>query len=266
MSISSARDDAAIYQRPAELLQQLTRFNTTNPPGDEAACIAYINQLLTEAGFSTTILAADPARPNLIARLQGQGNASPLLLQGHVDVVTTEKQVWQHPPFAGNIQDGYVWGRGALDMKGGVAMMVAAVLRAKAENVLLPGDVLLAIVSDEEAGGEYGAKYLVENHADVFKDVRYALGEFGGFTMYIAGQRFYPIQVMEKQTCGLQAIVRGPGGHGSLPMRGGATAKLGKFLQKLDEHRLPVHITSVPKQMIETLANALSSTVGPFLG
>ena len=85
MSISSARD-AAIYQRPAELLQQLIRFNTTNPPGNEAACIAYINQLLTEVGFSTTILAADPARPNLIARLQGQGNVPPLLLQGHVDV------------------------------------------------------------------------------------------------------------------------------------------------------------------------------------
>src|SRR5436305_4080435 len=138
MSISSARDDAAIYQRPAELLQRLVRFNTTNPPGDEAACIVYINKLLTEAGFSTTILAADPARPNLIARLQGQGNAPSLLLQGHVDVVTTEKQVWQCPPFAGDSVDGYVWGRGALDMKGGVAMMIAAFLRAGREGGALP--------------------------------------------------------------------------------------------------------------------------------
>ena len=145
----------AIYQRPAELLQQLIRFNTTNPPGHEAECIAYLNNLLTEAGVQTTLLALDNTRPNLIARLPGQGNAPPLLLQGHVDVVTTEKQLWQHPPFEGVIEDGYVWGRGALDMKGGVAMMVAAILQAKAENAALPGDVLLAIVSDEEAGGDY---------------------------------------------------------------------------------------------------------------
>src|SRR2546426_6982 len=143
MSTSSTSDQNAIYQWPAELLQQLIRFNTTNPPGNEAACIAYLDTLLMEAGIQTTILAKDPARPNLIARLTGQGKASPLLLQGHVDVVTTEKQAWQQPPFAGKIQDGYIWGRGTLDMKGGVAMMVAAILRAKAEDLSLPGDVLL---------------------------------------------------------------------------------------------------------------------------
>ncbi|MFL5666979.1 MAG: M20/M25/M40 family metallo-hydrolase [Ktedonobacteraceae bacterium] len=261
----STIDLNAIYQHPAGLLQQLIRFNTTNPPGNEAACITYLNTLLTQAGCQTSILALDPARPNLVARLKGQGSAPPLLLQGHVDVVTTEKQNWQHPPFAGDITDGFIWGRGTLDMKGGVAMMVAAFLRAQAEGASLPGDILLTILSDEEASGTYGAKYLVEQHADLFKDVRYALGEFGGFTMHIAGQRFYPIQVIEKKTCGLQAIIHGPGGHGALPMRGGTTAKLARFLQQLDEHRLPVHITSVPRQMIETLSNALSSSIGPLL-
>jgi len=258
-------DATTIYQHPATLLQRLIRFDTTNPPGNEGECIHYLNTLLSDAGFQTTILAKDPARPNLVARLTGQGSASTLLLQGHVDVVTTEKQIWQHPPFAGHREDGYVWGRGTLDMKGGVAMMVAAFLRAQAEGIQLPGDVLLTILSDEEVGGEYGAKFLVENHAELFKGVRYALGEFGGFTMYIAGQRFYPIQVMEKKTCGLQAIIQGPGGHGALPMRGGTSAKLGRFLQQLDQHRLPVHITSVPRQMIETLATNLSATVGPLL-
>ncbi|MDQ6645494.1 MAG: M20/M25/M40 family metallo-hydrolase, partial [Chloroflexota bacterium] len=171
-----------IYQHPATLLQQLIRFDTTNPPGNEGECIHYLNSLLSDAGIQTTILAKDRARPNLVARLTGQGSASPLLLQGHVDVVTTEKQIWQHSPFAGHIEDGYIWGRGTLDMKGGVAMMVAAFLRAQAEGIQLPGDVLLTIVSDEEVGGEYGAKFLVENHAELFKGVRYALGEFGGFT------------------------------------------------------------------------------------
>lgn len=261
MSISSTPDDAAIYQRPAELLQRLVRFNTTNPPGDEAACIAYINKLLTEAGFSTTILAADPARPNLIARLQGQGNAAPLLLQGHVDVVTTEKQVWQHPPFAGDIVDDYVWGRGTLDMKGGVAMMIAAFMRAGTETESLPGDVILAVLSDEEAGGDYGAKYLVENHADIFKGTRYALGEFGGYTAHIAGKKFYPIQVLEKQVCWMKGIVRGPSGHGSLPMHGGTTAKLAQMLQQLDRHRLPVHITPIPRQMVEAMSAVLPDPI-----
>ena len=102
--------------------------------------------------------------PNLIARLSGQGSAPPLLLYGHVDVVTTENQKWQHPPFDGKIVDGFVWGRGALDMKGGVAMMLAAFLRAKVEGAQLPGDVVLALVSDEEALGGFGSKFLVENH------------------------------------------------------------------------------------------------------
>lgn len=265
MSTPSTDGANAIFHHPAQLLQQLIRFNTTNPPGNEAACVHYLNKLLSEAGIQTTLLARDPARPNLVARLAGHGNAPPLLLQGHIDVVSTDKQEWRHPPFAGVISDDYIWGRGALDMKGGVAMMVSAFLRAKAEGITLPGDVLLTILSDEEAGGEYGAKFLVEEHAELFKGVRFALGEFGGFTLSIAGQKFYPIQVMEKMTCGLEAVIHGPGGHGALPMRGGASAKLGRFLQQLDEHRLPVHITSVPQQMIETLSAALSSSVGPLL-
>src|SRR6266568_4150158 len=195
--MSSANTPSSIYQRPAELLQQLIRFNTTNPPGNEAECITYIKDLLTEAGVQTSIIARDPARPNLLARFKGQGNASPLLLQGHVDVVTTENQRWQYPPFEGKEVDGYIWGRGALDMKGGVAMMLAAFLHAKAEGVSLPGDVVLAVLSDEEAGGNYGAKYLVEQHADVFQDVHYAISEFGSFPLYLGGRKFYPIQVAE---------------------------------------------------------------------
>ena len=250
-------NQAAIHQNPVELLQNLIRFDTTNPPGNEEKCIRYINNLLNEAGFETTLLARVSERPNLISRLKGHGNAPPLLLYGHVDVVTTANQTWKHPPFEGKIVDGYVWGRGALDMKGGVAMMLAAFLRAKAENLTLPGDVVLAIVVDEEALGDYGAKYLVENHAALFEGIRYALGEFGGFSLHIGNQRFYPIMVAEKQACWMKATVRGPGGHGSLPLRGGAMAKLGNLLQQLDQHSLPVHITPVARQMIGTMASAL---------
>ena len=159
--MQSAGHSISLYERPVELLQNLIRFNTTNPPGQELECVRYINELLTEAGIETILLALDSGLPNLIARLKGQGNAAPLLLYGHIDVVSTHNQSWQNPPFEGKISDGYVWGRGALDMKGGIAMMLAAFLRAKIERLSLPGDVVLAILCDEESGGDYGAKYLV---------------------------------------------------------------------------------------------------------
>ena len=167
--MESARYPSSIYQRPLELLQRLIQFDTTNPPGNEVECISYINGLLTEAGIETNILARTERRPNIVARLSGRGDVAPLLLYGHLDVVTTEKQNWRHPPFSGQIAGGFVWGRGALDMKGGVAMMLAAFLRVKAENLELPGDVVLALVSDEETGGHFGAKFLVKNHAHLFQ-------------------------------------------------------------------------------------------------
>ena len=259
--MSTNASQLPIYQRPAELLQHLIRFDTTNPPGNEAACVHYIKSILDEVGIESRIIARDTARPNLVARLAGRGDAPPLLLQGHVDVVTTANQQWQHPPFDGDIIDGYVWGRGALDMKGGVVMMLCA----RAEAIDLPGDVILAIVSDEEVGDGYGARYLVEEHPQLFKSVRYALGEFGGFSLQIAGRTFYPIQVLEKHSCKVRAIVRGLGGHGSSPVRGGAMAKLGRMLQQLDQQRLPTHIIPVVRQMIETIAQALPAPVSEML-
>ena len=255
-----------IHERPVEILQRLIQFNTTNPPGHEAACVGYIRDLLNEAGVETTLLAKDPDRPNLIARLPGEGKAPPLLLYGHVDVVTTENQPWQQPPFEGKLIDGYVWGRGALDMKGGVAMMVAAFLRANAEGLRPPGDILLAIVSDEEAGGDFGAKFLVEEHAELFKGIKYAIGEFGGFTLTIGGKRFYPIMISEKQACWMKATVRGLGGHGSMPEKGGASAKLARLLKALDENDLPIHVTPPAKMMVDAMASALGGPQGLILG
>lgn len=245
------------YKNPAQLLQRLLQFDTTNPPGNEAECIHYVQSVLNEVEIASTIVARDAGRPNLVARLPGRGDAAPLLLQGHVDVVTTAHQDWQYPPFAATEADGFIWGRGALDMKGGVAMMLAAFTRAKAEGSELPGDVILTILSDEEVGGTYGARYLVEKHAYLFEGVRYALGEFGGFTLHLGGKRFYPIQVLEKQCSTIQVILRGPAGHGSLPLRGGAMAKLGSMLQRLDSQRLPVHIVPVIDQMIRGIATAM---------
>lgn len=212
MPRSASGGQAPIYQRPVELLQNLIRFNTTNPPGNEGECIAYINQLLTDAGFETTVPAMSPERPNLVTRLAGRGNVPPLLLYGHVDVATTENQTWQYPPFEGKLASGYVWGRGALDMKGGIAMMLAALLRAKAEGLVPPGDVVLAIVSDEEFGSVYGARYLVENHATLFKGCKYAIGEFGGFTFYIGEKKFIPLWSLRSRFVSLKRLCAGQAG------------------------------------------------------
>ena len=254
MSEPEVRD---LHERPAELLQRLLRFDTTNPPGAERGCVEWLAGLLEQAGLETAFVAAVPTRPSLVARLRGRGDAPPLLLEGHVDVVSTAGQRWTHPPFAGEIVDGYVWGRGALDMKGGVAMFVAAALRAAATQLTPAGDVVLALVSDEEGGGDAGAAHLVRERPDLLAGVRYALGEFGGFSLELGGRRFYPIQVAEKQLWWLRATVRGPAGHGALPMRGGSMARLATLLRVLDRRRLAVHVTPVARRMIEEVAAAL---------
>jgi len=174
-----------------------------------------------------------------------------------VDVVTTENQIWQQPPFEAKCIDGYVWGRGALDMKDGIAMILAALLRAKTEGLTLPGDVILAVVCDEEADGVYGSKYLVENHAALFKGVRYAIGEGGGFALSMDGRKLYTIMVAEKQICSVRAIVRGPGGHGSVPVRGGTMSRLADFLRRLERNRLPVHVTPAARQMFTAMSAVL---------
>ncbi len=254
MALAGTTEAARLAHNPVELLQRLIRFDTTNPPGNEAEGISYLAGLLAEAGISTSILGRSPERPNLIARLAGLGQSPPVLLYGHMDVVTTAGQVWQHPPYAGKIIDGYVWGRGTLDMKGGLAMMVSALLRARLEQLPLAGDILLAVVCDEEDGGDEGARFLVENHPESFAGVRYALGEFGAFSMMFGSQRFYPIMVAEKQICSIRAIVRGPGGHGSMPLHGGAMYRLSQLLYRLEKRRLPVHITPVVRRMFEMVA------------
>jgi acetylornithine deacetylase/succinyl-diaminopimelate desuccinylase-like protein len=254
-----------LHERPVELLQRLLRFDTTNPPGAERECVEWLARLLGAAGLESTFVAADPARPSLVARLLGSGDAPPLMLQGHVDVVATTGQQWMHPPFAGGLVEGFVWGRGALDMKGGVAMFVAATLRAVATGLRPAGDVVLVLVGDEEAGGDVGAAHLVHERPDLLAGVRYALGEFGGFTFDLGSRRFYPIQVAEKQLCWVKATVRGPGGHGALPMRGGTMGRLGELLRSLDRRRLPAHVTPVARDMIEQTAAELPLPAGMLL-
>ena len=251
---------------PVELLQALVRFDTTNPPGDEAEAIRYVAGLLRGADLPVGVVGRNDRRLNLVARLKGRGEAPPLMLEAHIDVVSTEDQTWTHPPFSGEIADGMVWGRGTLDDKGAVAVMTSAVLRAHAEGYRPPGDVLLVIVADEEVGGAYGAQYLVEEHAERFADVRYAIGEGGGYAVHTGDQKFYPIMVAEKHICTVRVLIRGKSGHGAIPVRGETMAKLSDVLRTLDRRRAPVHVTPVTRQMLDVIAGALPFPQGAVIG
>ena len=160
-------------------LQNLLRLQTVNPPGNETLANSYIRDQLAEVGIESDLLEAQPGRANLLARWRGDDTARPLLLMGHVDVVPAEAAYWSHPPFAGEIADGFLWGRGAVDMKNIVAIHLTIVRLLKRSGVTLPRDILLACCADEEAGSDYGMEWVAENHFDRV-DAEYALSEGGG--------------------------------------------------------------------------------------
>lgn len=245
---------------PVTLLQQLIRYDTTNPPGNEHDAVRHIEAILTQAGIETQLLARDATRPNLIARIPGKGEAPPLLMHAHIDVVPARHQPWTHDPFGGEVIDGWVWGRGTLDMKGGAVMMIDAMIKLAASGEQPAGDIILAILSDEENGGANGARFLVEEHPDVFDGVKYAIGEFGAFPITLAGVRFYPIQIAERVSVKFDLTMRGQGGHGSLPVHGGAMALLGRTLRRLDRRRLPVHIVDANRTMLEAMIEHTTGT------
>jgi len=248
---------------PVPLARRLVRFDTTNPPGAEAECVGYVRELLAGAGIEGRLYAADPARPNLVARIPGRGRAPALVLHAHVDVVPTRGQRWTHPPFAGDLADGQLWGRGALDMKGGLAMMLAAILRMRAQGDAPAGDVILAVVADEEAGSAAGLGYLTARHPELFGGAAYAVGEDGGASLLADGPvRIHPIVVAEKRAVWLRATLRGPAGHGSrIVADDAAMRQLTRLLVAVQDGGLDPVMTPAVDQMLAALAKAVD---GPW--
>ena len=244
-----------------ELLRALLRFDTTNPPGDEAECIAFLADTLRGAGVEPEVLSPAPGRANLVARLPGgDGGAAPLLLNGHVDVVAAEAGRWRHPPFAGEVHDGVIWGRGAVDMKQMVAMSVATVGLLARLGVPLRRDLKLAAVADEEAGCAAGSAWLVDHHPDKVR-AGHALGEVGGATFYLGGRPFYPVQVAAKGIAWLRASATGATGHGSIPRDDNAVVRLSEFLALVGRRRLPLRPSPEVRRFLEGLA-ALQGRAG----
>jgi acetylornithine deacetylase/succinyl-diaminopimelate desuccinylase-like protein len=247
-------ETAALERRTTELLQRLIRFNTVNPPGNEEAVQEYLRGLLEEAGFDCELLAAVPGRPNLVARLRGRSDGPVLSLSGHVDTVLATPSEWSVDPWSGELRDGCVWGRGALDMKSQVAAELAAAL-ALVEEGWRPesGDLLLVFAADEEAGSLVGARWLCENHADKVR-CDFSVNEGAGEVFEFGGRRFYSVCVAEKGVFRFRLSTHGRAGHASMPRIGdNALLKLGPFLTRLAEAEMPLELSPEPEAFLRGL-------------
>ncbi len=253
--------DSTALPSAVELLQRLIQFDTSNPPGQERECVLWLKALLDDHGIANDLLHPPgmPERPSLVARVPGRGDAPPLLLQGHIDVVGVHGQRWNRDPFAGETAEGCVWGRGAVDMKGGLTMMLHALLRAHHSPQPPPGDLILAAVADEEMGGRQGAAYLVNEHPHLFDGVKHAFGELGGFTVHIRGHRFYPIMVAEKHICRIRVTFLGQGGHGSQIHRDTAMSRAARSLRRMERRHPPFKIVDATRSMLEGMMEVMST-------
>ena len=250
------------------LLQDLIRIPTVNRgtrdegDGNERPAAERIAEHLRSAGLEPKFFERQKNRTNVVTRIKGKGALPPLLLNAHLDVVEADAAKWRHDPFGGEIHDGYVWGRGAIDMKH-MASMCACVMAMLAEgvkngSVVLERDVIFAAVADEEAGCDLGAAFLVEDHPDEVR-AEYMLGEIGAFSLYLFGRTFYPIQVAEKGVCWVRATYEGEPGHGSMPNPDSSVLRLADALSRLGKTRLPMHPTEVVTSFIHGLARELPS-------
>ncbi|MCA9676248.1 MAG: M20/M25/M40 family metallo-hydrolase [Kofleriaceae bacterium] len=248
-----------------EMLAALLRMDTTNPPGAERQAVDYLDGKLREVGLTPTILESGPGRANLVVRIPGSGAAGgPLLVAAHLDVVEADPARWKHPPFSAAEAEGCLWGRGAVDMKN-LAAMAAAILRALArDGARLERDLIFAAVADEEAGCDFGSRFLVEEHPELVR-ADYAIGEVGGFSMHLAGTTFYPVQVAEKGLCWVRARFTGEPGHGSMPRRDSAVVRLGEGIAALGRARMPVHATRYVKDFLDQVAARQPALARPLL-
>lgn len=240
-------------QEVVRLLSDLIKINTSNPPGDELEAVEFCAKYLKGIGVEPKIIESSPQRGNLIARIKGTGR-SPFLLTGHIDTVPADEDGWRFPPFSGEIRDGYIWGRGALDMKHFVAMSMVALKDLINEGFKPKRDIILAITCDEEEGSVYGAKYLVEKHRELI-DAEYGLGEVGGFSMNISGRRLYPVMTSEKGFAWLKISSEGESGHGSMPVLRNAIGRLGLAAWRLSNIPLPIHLTKDASDFLKTLSS-----------
>jgi acetylornithine deacetylase/succinyl-diaminopimelate desuccinylase-like protein len=246
-----------IRDQVTTILQDLIRFDTTNPPGNETPCVEHIARVLKREDIEPVVLESAPGRGNVVARLKGDGSLPPLLLMGHVDVVPAEADKWQRAPFSGDLVDGVIWGRGATDMKQMVAMELMTLLLLKREGVPLKRDVIFMATADEETGGQMGAGFLAENHPDLIR-AEYAINEGGATSIELDGKMFFVCSTAEKGAARFTLRGRGQPGHASQPHKNNSILPLARALVNLVENPLPLRITKTTRAHVEALARGVN--------
>ncbi len=254
---------AELERETTELLQRLVRFNTVNPPGNERAAIEHLAEYVSEAGFEVELLAAEEGRPNLVADLRGEDEGPTLCFLGHVDTVLADPADWTHDPWSGEVADGFLWGRGALDMKSQVAAeAVAAAELARGGWRPERGALKLVFVADEEAGGDLGAQWLTREHPDRVR-CDMLLNEGGGLAFEYDGRRRYGVCCGEKGVFRFTLTATGMAGHASMPKTGdNALLKLGPVLEKLSAAQSSFELTDVAASLIERLGGDPADPAG----
>ncbi|WP_295701310.1 M20/M25/M40 family metallo-hydrolase [Lapillicoccus sp.] len=258
-----------VVAEAVELCSRLIRFDTSNFGGGNArgerAAAEWVAERLSDAGYLPEIFEAAPGRASTVARIPGVDRLAPaLVVHGHLDVVPAEAADWSVDPFGGEVRDGAVWGRGALDMKDMDAMMLAVVRAWAREEFVPPRDIVLAFVADEEDRGDLGAGFLVAEHPDLFEGVRTAIGESGGHSVHLPdGTRLYPVATAERGSAWIDLTAVGPAGHGSLHHPANAVARLARAVARLADHEWPPHLVPPTSVLLDGLSAHLGVTIDP---
>ncbi|MFI9255408.1 M20/M25/M40 family metallo-hydrolase [Streptomyces sp. NPDC053069] len=252
-----------------DLCRELIRFDTSNygdhsGPGERQAA-EWVAEKLAEVGLEPEIFESHPGRASTVARIEGEDPSRPaLLIHGHLDVVPANADDWTHHPFSGEVADGCVWGRGAVDMKDMDAMTLAVVRDRLRSGRRPPRDIVVAFLADEEAGGTYGARHLVDRHPGLFEGVTEAISEVGGFSFTVNEQRrLYLIQTAEKGMHWMKLTVAGTAGHGSMIHRDNAITELSEAVARVGRHKFPVRVTKTTRAFLDELGDALGTELDP---
>lgn len=239
----SAADWQSLEEEAVLFLSRAVQIDTTNPPGNEIQAARFFKEIFDRERIEARVIESAPGRGNIYARLPGDGSKKAIVLLNHLDVVPADAKSWKEPPFSGVIKDGVIWGRGVLDDKGAAIMELAAMLALKRQKVPLKGDVIFLGTADEEAGGAWGAGFLVEKHPELFKDVGLVLNEGGGIRVGEDGRaRVYNVSVAEKTPLWLKLTASGTPGHGSTPGADLAVNRLIAALARVMRYQSPVKV------------------------
>ncbi|WP_072690041.1 M20/M25/M40 family metallo-hydrolase [Rhodococcus marinonascens] len=258
-----------------ELVSALIRFDTSNTgelatTKGERECAQWVATQLKEVGYETEYVESGaPGRGNVFARLKGSDpNRGALMLHGHLDVVPAEPADWRVHPFSGAVENGYVWGRGAVDMKDMVGMILAVARKFKAEGIVPPRDLVFAFVADEEAGGAYGCQWLVANRHDLFEGVTEAIGEVGGFSLTVprpdgTDRRLYLVQTAEKSLKWMRLTAKGRAGHGSFLHTDNAVTTLAQAVARLGAHTFPLVVSDSVAEFLDAAGEETGLDLDP---